>query len=192
VRLVLDGDPSQSEPIIRAVKELEAQGVRGVSGDCGFLIHYQAEAAKSVDIPVFLSPLLQLPLMDKFLRKEGSIGIVAALESSVTEDVIKKSGFSSSRELVVRGMQDQPEFASCLLQPSERLDSGKAEREVVELCLETQREHPNLGALLLECSMLPPYSHAVQSATGLPVFDFITMINFFQRAAYRKTFTGYY
>ncbi|MCY3752079.1 MAG: aspartate/glutamate racemase family protein [Gammaproteobacteria bacterium] len=190
VTLILNGDPSQREPVIRAVKEIASSGVRGISGDCGFLIHYQADAARAVDIPVYLSSLLQLPLMDAILAGDRSIGIIAAVASSVDEDVIRKAGFKGRRELVIRGMQDSNVFASSLLQPSTSIDSDAAANEVIDLCLQMQQEHPNLGAYLFECSMLPPYSHAAHAATGLPVFDFVTMINYFQRASYRKEFTG--
>ena len=114
VPLILEGDPSQREPVIRAIKEIAGLGVRGISGDCGFLIHYQADAAKSVDIPVYLSSLLQLPFIDSVLAKGQAIGIVAAIASSLTDDVIQKSGFSGSRKLVLRGMQD----TTCLLYTS--------------------------------------------------------------------------
>ena len=40
--------------------------------------------------------------------------------------------------------------------------------------------------------MMPPYSKAVQPATGLPVYDFINMIDDCQRAEYRRGYHGYY
>ena len=51
-------------------------------------------------------------------------------------------------------------------------------------------ERPELGAFLIECSMLPPYSKAVQDATGLPVFDFLTMIDYHEKAAHRRHYDG--
>lgn len=192
ITLVLKGDPSQREPIMREMKKIAATGVKGISGDCGFLIHYQAEAARAVDVPVYLSSLLQLPLMDAVLAKARSIGIIAAIESAITDDVITKAGFNGSREIVIRGMQDCASFASSVLQPSDQLDSDAIQKELLDLCLKMQEEHPNLGAFLLECSLLPPYSRAAQAATGLPVFDFVSMINYFQRASYQKEYTGFY
>ncbi|WP_439397563.1 hypothetical protein ACRQ5Q_10510 [Bradyrhizobium sp. PMVTL-01] len=44
--------------------------------------------------------------------------------------------------------------------------------------------------LLLECGDLPPYAASVQQATGVPVFDFTSMIEFFIRGLIRKPFTG--
>jgi hypothetical protein len=38
--------------------------------------------------------------------------------------------------------------------------------------------------------MLPPYAKAVQDATGLPVFDFLTMIDYHERAAHRPRYDG--
>ena len=39
-------------------------------------------------------------------------------------------------------------------------------------------DHEEIQALLMECSLLPPYGAAIQAAVNLPVFDYITMINF--------------
>ena len=43
-----------------------------------------------------------------------------------------------------------------------------------------------MGAIIMECSMLPPYSKAVQEATGLPVYDFINMIDFVKRGTHAQ------
>ena len=40
-------------------------------------------------------------------------------------------------------------------------------------------EHPDVRAILMECTELPPYSDALRQATGLPVCDAITCCIFF-------------
>jgi hypothetical protein len=51
--------------------------------------------------------------------------------------------------------------------------------------------HPDIGAIVLECSDLPPYAAAVQAAVNLPVFDFITMIQYVHSALVRRPFQGF-
>jgi hypothetical protein len=45
-----------------------------------------------------------------------------------------------------------------------------------------------VGAILLECSLLPPYAAALQAAVGVPVFDYVTMINYVFSAVVRQPF----
>ena len=54
------------------------------------------------------------------------------------------------------------------------------------------REHDDVGAILLECSDIPPYAYMVQDAVNLPVFDFITMINWAHHATTQKPYFGYF
>ena len=48
------------------------------------------------------------------------------------------------------------------------LDADLVEQEVVEAALEVQVEHPEVGAILLECSDLPPYSAVTQTVNASP------------------------
>ena len=64
-------------------------------------------------------------------------------------------------------------------------------QEVVGLAKSMVNEHPDMGAILLECSLLPPYAGAVQQATNLPVFDFITLIDFLQAGTQQRSYHGW-
>ena len=70
------------------------------------------------------------------------------------------------------------------------LDSAAIEREVTAVARRLVEENPDVRSILLECSDLPPYAHAVQAATGRPVFDFITMIDYVQRSVARRPYAG--
>jgi len=56
-------------------------------------------------------------------------------------------------------------------------DYNKLEKELVNRAKRLVAENPDVGVVLLECSDMPPFAHAIQSAIKLPVFDFISMIN---------------
>jgi hypothetical protein len=79
-------------------------------------------------------------------------------------------------------MQDKPEFKTVVFDEKGSLDSDLITAETVEVVKGIAAEHPDLGAVLLECSMLPPYAKAVQDAVDLPVYDFVTMIDYLQSA----------
>jgi len=192
LKLVLAGDPGQAGPIIEAVQELAREGARCITGDCGFLIHYQQQAADAVDVPVFMSSLLQLPVIESLLGDKRSIAILCADRASVDNTVLEKAGSTGNRKIVVDDLANCPEFSGNLLQSSDSIDTDKVETEVVSICRTLQANNPGLGAFLFECSMLPPYSHAVQAATRLPVFDFVTMINLFQNVTHRSAYSGYF
>jgi Asp/Glu/hydantoin racemase len=49
-------------------------------------------------------------------------------------------------------------------------------------------KHPDVGAIILECTNMPPYAGTVRQATGLPVFDAVTMVNHAYSALFSKDF----
>lgn len=189
---VLNADPELEKAVIEAAQELERQGVRGISSDCGFFINYQDVVTSAVKVPVFLSSLLQLPFVSSFIGDDRSIGVITASSHALGKRVLDLTGVEPGRTVVVRGMQDEPEFDRSVMKEGETLDTDKIERETVAVAKRMEKEHPEMGAIILECSMLPPYAKAVQEATGLPVFDFITMITYFQKGTQQKEYRGYY
>ena len=191
-RRVSLGDPDLEEAVVEAARELEAEGVKGISSDCAFFINYQDLVAKAVNVPVFLSSLLQIPFISSFLGAKRSVGLITANSDMVSNRVIALSGIDQDRKVVIKGMQDEEEFGGNLLKGGETLDTDKAEMEVVKVAKEMVDENPDMGAIIMECSMLPPYTKAVHEATGLPVYDFINMIDYFQQSSHRKAYSGYY
>lgn len=186
----LSGDPAQEQRVIEAAEELQRFGVRGVSSDCGFLIAYQDAVRQRLKVPVFLSSLLQVPLVASSVS--GPIGVVVASSAGVNDRVLELAGIRDADRVVIRGMEDMPHFTESILEQGGTLDSDRLEQEAVDAVRQMVAEHPDMGAIVLECSLLPPYSGAVQAATGLPVFDYITMIDYFQAGTHRKRYEGFY
>ena len=177
-------------PIVEAAEELARQGAKAITSDCGYFGAYQREVALAVDVPVFLSSLMQAPLVLSMLAPEQRLAVLVANGASLGSRLLERIGLRDTSRIVFRGLEDKTEFRRTVLDEVGTLDVDAVEREVVDAALEVQAEHPELGALLLECSDLPPYSAAVQAATGLPVFDWIGFINYVHQAVNAKPYTG--
>jgi Asp/Glu/hydantoin racemase len=187
-RLLNERDPKLLEPFIQGAKELEAEGVGAITGACGFMALFQPQVAAAVNVPVFLSSLLQVPFIRSTLKPGQKIGVISANASVLTDEHFRNVGISPDVPLAVYGMEDQYEFRSSVLEEKGTLDSAKVEEEILGVAARMTSENPNLGAIVLECSDLPPYARAVSEATGLPVFDFTTMIRYVQNALVPRTY----
>lgn len=190
-RLLNERDPSLLEPFIDAARELEAEGVRAITGACGFMALFQRQVAQSVNIPVFISSLLQVPFIYRMLPPGRVVGIITANKSCLTQEHFDSVGITREIPLAVYGMEDQYEFRSSILEEKGTMDSDQIEKEVIGVAARMKEENPDLGAVLLECSDLPPYAAAVQEVVDLPVFDFITMIRHVHSAIRRERYSGF-
>jgi hypothetical protein len=65
------------------------------------------------------------------------------------------------------------------------------EKELVGLATDLVKKNPEVGAILLECTELPPYAWAMQKAVRRPVFDFTTLTKWVHSAVVRHQFAGY-
>ena len=191
VERIFNHDMSILESVVEAGAALKREGVRAVTGDCGFMALYQQELARRLDLPVFMSSLLQIPFMVQLISERDKIGIVTANSRALDEEVLRPCGADLPGRLIVRGLEQCPNFSDAIIEEKSDLDTEKVEAEVVSTAVGLLRDAPDVKMLLLECSVLPPYGAAVQQATGLPVFDFVTMINYVFTAVVKQKFSGF-
>jgi len=188
-RLLKQKDITLLEPFIDAAIELQEEGVKAITGACGFMALFQREVSDAVDVPVFLSSLLQIPFI--YQIKKQKIGIITADSKSLTPEHFISVGVNKEIPLLIGGMEDQKEFREAILEEKGTLDSDLIESEVVGVAKKLITENPDISALVLECSDLPPYAHAIQKEVNLPIFDFTTMIQYVHTALVRKEFQGF-
>lgn len=188
-RLLNQQDPDLAAPFIDAAQKLYNSGVRAITGACGFMALFQQEVAATIDIPVFLSSLLQISFMYQITGKK--VGIITANASCLKPKHFTSTGISDELPMVIAGMENQPEFRDAILKEKGTLDSLRIQKEVVDVASKMVKNNPDIGTILLECSDLPPYAHAVQNEVGLPVFDFFTMIDYVHTTLVRTPFKGF-
>ena len=70
-------------------------------------------------------------------------------------------------------------------------DNAGVMNDVVSAAKKMVEENPDIGAILLECSDMPPYAYAIQAATGRPAFDFITLIKWLRNGVMQRPYGGW-
>ncbi|HVM79833.1 MAG TPA: aspartate/glutamate racemase family protein [Stellaceae bacterium] len=188
----LRGAPELAAAAVVEARELEKQGVRAIASDCGFMLQFQDAVRQAVRIPVWMSSMLQLPMIAAGLGSDRPIAVVTADSSNLTPEFLARAGVAVRNPVLILGLQEMPEFKSAVLDEKGSINAALIEEEVVGAVRRAKEKHPDLGAVLLECSMLPPYARAVQDAVGVPVFDFVTMIDFLYASTHRKRYQGFY
>jgi hypothetical protein len=188
---LLAGDRSLLGPSLRAASELVADGCRAIVGACGYFAKFQREMAEALPVPVFMSSLCQVPMIVGALRPSERLGIVCASKPSLDAATLASAGVAPDAPLVVYGMEGSQEFRTSILEGKGWMDNAAVEAEVVDTAVRLAADHPDVRALLLECSDMPPYAKSVQDATGLPVWDFITLIDWIHDGVVKRRFEGF-
>lgn len=190
---VLTGDAGAcGELFVAAAKQLEAEGVHAITGNCGYMAAYQQVVAEAVDIPVFMSSLLQAPMLLGMLGSHRRLAVIVANGDGITTEVLRGAGIQDASRLAVCGLNNKPHFNEVVLQERGTLDVELLRGEVVAAALEAVASDSTIGAVLLECSDLPVYARSVHEATGLPVFDWAGFIRYVHDAANPRFYRGTY
>jgi Asp/Glu/hydantoin racemase len=187
-RVVREADPRLLGPFLRAARELEQDGVAAITSACGFLAIFQPQLAEAVSVPVFSSSLMQLPMVHRMLRADQAVGLLVSAEGSLTTRHLEAAG-ALAVPVRVAGMEAQPEFREVILEARRPdLDAGRLEREVLSVAGQLVRASPDIGALVIECTDLTPFAHAIQARTHLPVFDIVTLTEMVHRTLTRQPY----
>ncbi len=185
-------DPDSSGPFLEAGRALVARGACAIAGNCGLMIVHQAALTRALPVPVMMSSLLQLPLLQQMLGPEGKIGILAASRYGLKPRHIEMATGGVPINFALGTMDDCPSFRAAVGDGNGELDFEKAEAEAVSVARDLVSQNPGIGVILLECVDLPPYAAAIQAATGLAVFDITTLIGHACAALVRRPFVGVY
>lgn len=168
-------DPALLQPFTDAVREVASAGVRAITTSCGFLAIYQRELATAAPVPLFASPLLQVPMAAAAIGPHRRVGILTA-RLALTERHFEGAGWSSKQiPVVVTAPPADSHFVQTFVGDTPETDSEQLERDVVDLAARTLLEHADVGAFVMECANFAPFRGAVRRATGLPVFDLYTL-----------------
>lgn len=164
--------------MIADARTMAAQGIKAITTSCGFNAIFQQELAEAVSVPVFTSSLLQVPLAQRIHGLGGEICILTANAAALRPEHLSASGITRTEGLHILGLEQCEEWNRMFAEPDDEIDLAVIEQEVLGTALRALGQHPGIRAFVLECTDLPPYAAMIRRRCGLPVFDFISMINY--------------
>jgi hypothetical protein len=186
------------EPILRAARKLERMGCRAIAAECGYFAYFQKDVAAAVDLPVFMSSLLQVPFAQQVVGPNKVVGLLVARKTKLTEAHLLAVGVRPGTNYVIEGAEDDnkcPEFSHLWYLPDRTNPPGayydKAEQDIVRVACEFCAAHPNMGALVLECTGFQPFARAIQREIDLPVFSWGTLLDYAYSVAVHRDFYGH-
>ena len=165
------------DAFVEGGRELVAHGADGIVTNCGFLSLFQEDLAAACGVPVATSALMQAPVMERLLPPGRRVGILTVSAGSLTPEHLAAAGVALDTPVV--GTEGGREFTRVLLGNQLQLDLAQAEADILAAGDALIARHPEVGAVLLECTNMCPYARALRERLGVPVFDMVSFITWF-------------
>jgi hypothetical protein len=176
-RVVRDRSEGLLDRFLEAASELVRLGADGITTNCGFLSLFQREIAAHAAVPVATSSLMQIPFIERLLPPGKRVGVLTVSAESLTAEHLIAAG--ADPQTPVAGTDGGREFTRVLLGNENRLDVAAAERDIIEAGETLVARHPEIGAVVLECTNMAPYARALRDTLCLPVFDIYAFMTWF-------------
>jgi len=186
------------DPIKRAANKLKYIGCRAILAECGYFSIFQNEIAGYVDLPVFMSSLLQVSWAQQLIGPKKVVGILMSCKSVLQEAHLVSVGIQPGSNYVVGGVMDDnkcPEFHNLWTEdlrsdiPQARYD--QAENDFLEQAVTFYQSHSNMGAMVLECTGFPPFARALQRKIDIPIFSWGTLFDFAYSIVVHRDYYGH-
>lgn len=175
-------DRAVLQTMIEDARGLVAQGVKAITTSCGFNAIFQRELTDALNVPVFSSSLLQVPLVRHLHGPLAEVAILTANSTALLPAHLSAVGIPSLEGLHICGLEKCTAWNRIFTDPDGDVDLAEIEREVLATAVNALHANPRIKAFVLECTDLPPFSGTIRARTGLPVFDFITMVDYVHSA----------
>jgi hypothetical protein len=153
---------------------LAAEVAVGLSTSCGFLALYQKELEALSPVPVATSALLLINTL-----KDTRVGVITASAENLTPAHFE--AVNAPGDTPVEGLPSDGSFAATFLRNGLTLDRDAVEREAIAAGTTLLKKHPEIDAIVLECTNLPPYKNALKEALGVPIFDVLDLLRDFRK-----------
>lgn len=174
-RVVKDHAIGLVKSFASAARELEQAGAKLITTSCGFLVLHQKTLAASVNVPLVSSSLLAIPTALEQLRPQGLRPAILTISSGN----LSKEHLQAARcppDTPIGAPDPNGHFCTQILTNCETMDQATARQEVIAAAKNLMRNHSNIGALVLECTNMPPYASDLTQLFNIPILSLTSLL----------------
>lgn len=179
------------DQVVKAAIALQIEGVNFVAADCGLFSPFQKVIADALTIPFIGSSLNLLPLIAGFLPGSQKIGLITGDTRLLKSPHLEAAGADPDR-LVIRGMEKSEEFNKVVIGRGQKLDPEAMQVGVLTAAEDLFRSGETIGAVVLECTNLITFRSDIQEQFNVPVFDLVSLMEFFADGYCFRNFASRY
>ena len=145
--------------------------------------------ASRLPIPIATSALLQIPSILSLLPANKSIAVITYDDARLSPSHLERLGIASAvhHRIHIRGAPAYG-YLRRLIQDGAAYSHEGIEAELVQVFKEMAAKHGDVGAVVLECTQMPPFAEAIQRAVGpgVPIYDVYTLGCWFYSGLLRR------
>jgi aspartate/glutamate racemase len=169
-------DPRAVDIVIENARALAMSGCDVVTTSCGFFAAIQSAVQPCIDVPFVSSSLTLITklLSDSYSYTSAHLGVL-------TFDVQALSaahfvGVGAPFVQAIEGLPAESYLRKCIEHNETTLSLAHAEANVVQCAQRLKSRFPDVRVIVLECTNLGVYRHAVEHATGCKVLDIVDAV----------------
>ncbi len=161
---------------IEATIELEQKGANVITTSCGFLALYQTQLQNCVSVPVLSSALfLYEPLKQLLPADRNTIGLLTISRSSLSNRHLQAAGIPP--DTAIAAPDTNGAFCQAILGNRPTMNIDLARSEVAAAAKQLVSASPNVNAIILECTNMPPYKAEIETQTGIAVYSLMDVLD---------------
>lgn len=158
------------DSFVDAAKDLQQAGAGLITTSCGFLVLQQAALAAAVKVPLVSSSLLAVAPAARHLRGQGLRPAILTISSrNLSPAHLNAAGCPADTPL--GAPEPDSHFCTQILGNRDTMDKAIARQDVIAAARKLMDRHEGIGALILECTNMPPYASDLADLFRIPILS---------------------
>ena len=175
------------DDFIKAGRDLVDMGCDGITTTCGYLSLIQDQIKDALGVPVAASSLMQVPMAQALLPMGQKVGILTVSQAALTDAHLAAAGVPLGTPVV--GTEGGRAFYDGFLNNRVEIDITACRADLLDAANRLCRDHPEVGAIVLECTNMVPFAYDIRRDTGLPVYSIESFLTWFQAGLMPRRFS---